>query len=111
MTETPGPKMSERDLYYEVTRICDQLELLWHHCADSRHCMGTPGLPDLIIAGPRGVIYAELKSADGETDADQDKWIWTLRRSTFPYPLMRMYIWTPADLESGEIRAQLLVLR
>jgi hypothetical protein len=94
--------MTERELVAEVTNLCDQLGLLWHHCRDTRPCRGPRGLPDLIITGPRGVIFAELKSEDGATSPDQDLWLWTLRKGGATIEL-----WRPADLESGIVRALL----
>ena len=72
--------MTEAELVIEVIKMCAQLGLLWHHCHEARTCLGPRGLPDLIITGPHGLIFAEIKSEDGETSPGQDLWIWTLDR-------------------------------
>lgn len=102
--------MSETELQKAVEEICDELGLLWHHCRDPRHCDGPRGFPDLTIAGPRGLILPELKSAGGDPTADQDLWGWTLTRASHPSngPGRRLWrLWRPADLESGRIRVEL----
>lgn len=73
--------VSEAELTSDVIGLADSLGLLWHHCPDSRRCKGNPGFPDLLVAGPRGLVLAELKSEHGETSADQDLWLWTLRQA------------------------------
>lgn len=95
--------MTELELLAAVVEQCGELGLLWHHCTDSRSCHGASGFPDLVIAGRRGVIFAELKSDIGETSAEQDLWLWTLARTSILYQL----VWRPADLETGRIRGQL----
>jgi hypothetical protein len=97
--------MTEPELVTEVTALCVRLRLMWHHCRDSRSCQGPRGLPDLIIAGPRGLIFAEIKSEDGETSPAQDLWIWTLDR--IGSLDMTPAVWRPADLSSGEIKLKL----
>jgi hypothetical protein len=94
--------VTEAQLLARVTFTLDELDLLWHHCPDSRRCQGRRGLPDLIIAGPRGVLFAELKDNGGETSANQDRWLLTLHGGSVPYA-----VWRPADWESGLIEAML----
>ena len=82
--------------------------LLVHHCPDSRRCTGQKGFPDLVIAGPGGILFAELKSEDGETSADQDLWGWTLSRGLgrLAHTILR-----PGDLRNGRIARELNRLR
>lgn len=98
--------MTEAELVAEVSKLCGQLGLLWHHCRDARCCRGPRGLPDLIVAGPRGVIFAELKSEDGDTSPDQDLWLWTVAKGK----RAGVELWRPRDLQSGIIRAVLEAL-
>lgn len=97
--------MTEAELVTEVIQLCKQLGLLWHHCREARTCRGPRGLPDLIIAGQHGLIFAELKSETGETSPEQDLWLWTLDR--IGSLDMVAHVWRPLDLESGEIRLKL----
>lgn len=100
--------MTETELQREVQALCDELGLLWHHCRDSRACDGPRGLPDLIVAGPRGVLFAELKSEDGDRSADQDLWGWTLTRAAEGESRRMNYrLWRPAHLASGLIATEL----
>lgn len=108
--------MTETELLHDVTRLAAAKGLLVHHCTDSRRCDGHRGFPDLVIAGPKGLIFAELKAAGGETSADQDLWLWMLheidnrcsceceRRCSLDA------VWCPADLESGRIEQALALL-
>lgn len=100
--------MTETELQDRVQTLCDELGLLWHHCRDSRACNGHKGLPDLIIAGPRGLLLIELKSEDGDRSADQDLWAWTLSKAAEGGTVRLDYqMWRPADLASGLIATEL----
>jgi len=81
-------------------------DLMWHHCPDSRGCSGTPGLPDFIIIGPRGIIWREAKPHPGELPrGGQVAWKYAVMAN-----LMNYDVWTPADVASGRVRAELLAL-
>lgn len=106
--------MTEADLLAEVTALCDRLGLLWHHDPDPHRfglrrirewfrARGRPGFPDLVIAGPGGYLFAELKSDDGDTSAEQDMWAFYLTRDE----ANRWTLWRPADCTSGRIRNEL----
>jgi hypothetical protein len=97
-------RAGEQSFLSQVTVLADSMGLLWHHCHDSRLCEGTPGFPDLVIAGPGGILFRELKSGTGETTPGQELWLWTLNGS------LRTSVWRPADLEAGIIRAELEAL-
>lgn len=94
--------MTEHELTGEVIKLCDELGLLYHHCPNSSRCQGPKGFPDLIILGRYGVIFAELKSEDGENSAEQDLWAWTVKRfDQGQIPLQVVYMqWRPHDLTS-----------
>lgn len=49
------------------------------------------GFPDLVLCRER-VIYAELKSADGEVTAEQHKWLTALSAAG-----QECYVWRPED--------------
>lgn len=77
--------------------------LVWHHCRDSRLCEGGSGLPDLIIAGPGGVLFAEVKPGT-----------WSMLRpqqTTWRHMLLASgayhVVWTQADVDNGKVRAGL----
>ena len=89
--------MTEAQLQAVILEACAWLKLLAYHTHDARR--SARGFPDLVIAGPRGVIFRELKSETGETSPEQDLWGWMLCRSGASWK-----VWRPADWYSGEIR-------
>lgn len=97
--------MRESELLSLVTDRADELGLLWHHCRDSRHCDGTRGFPDLLLAGPGGVLLAELKSDTGSSGPGQPRWRWSLAAVGVP-----AVTWWPRDWRSGAVSAALEVL-
>ena len=77
--------------------------LAWHHCADSRLCDGPSGLPDLIIVGRHGALFAEVKPHPGSTlRPGQTTWKHMILAAGH-----RHVIWTQADLDSGKVRSDL----
>lgn len=94
--------MTEAELRRLVQQECARLGLLTHYCPDSRRCEGPRGMPDLIIAGRRGILFAELKGPDGDTSADQDAWLYMLHLGGVPYVVRR-----PEDWDSRTIQARL----
>jgi hypothetical protein len=102
--------MSESDLLGYILARCRTLDLLVFHSTDPVRDIG-PGFPDLVIAGPRGVIFAELKSGQGVMSADQRAW-----RRALSYALNRpgsasqYELWSPTEWESGQIERQIIDL-
>ena len=92
--------MTEEELLGRVLELAGWLRLLAYHTHDSRR--SPAGFPDLVIAGPRGVIFAELKSGTGGYTAAQKRWRWMLQAGGASYRL-----WRPGDWASGQIEAQL----
>lgn len=97
-----APALTEEQLLGLVIQLCSKMGLLWKHDPDSRQVRSVRGFPDLVIAGPRGVIFRELKPASGQTSAHQDLWIWTLCKSG-----ASCEVWRPDDWHSGRIRETL----
>lgn len=83
--------LTEAQFQQQVTDLCDVLRLKWHHETDSRR--SKEGFPDLVIAGPRGVVFAELKTEKGKVTKAQQEWIETLERSG-----AFAYVWRPSQL-------------
>jgi hypothetical protein len=97
--------VTEAEFTRDVCGLADSLGLLWHHCPDSRRCKGNRGFPDLVVAGPGGLLLAELKMPGGETSAEQDLWGWTIYQA-----FSTIRLWTPAGLENGVIERELRML-
>lgn len=95
--------MTHDELLQLVTGYCDDMGLLWHHPPDSRR--ERAGWPDLVIAGPYGILFAELKSADGRVTKAQ------LRTGQQLLDWGHLWVkWYPADWHNGHIKATLLML-
>lgn len=93
--------MNENEFTRKVIGLAESYGLLVHHCYRSELCDGA-GLPDLIIAGPLGVIFAELKTATGQTDDAQDAWAKLLKsQESWTEPVY--FLWRPDDWVNGRI--------
>jgi hypothetical protein len=91
-------QLTEEQFQQQVTDLCDQLRLKWHHETDSRRT--TEGWLDLVICGPGGVIFAELKREKGSrTSKAQLAWIKALEEAG-----AEVYLWRPSDLEAIRVR-------
>lgn len=83
--------MTERDFQQRIVDYCRLLGLLCYHTYDSRRSV--KGFPDLVVVGPGGgLLFAELKSADGKVTADQQRWLDSLKGTA---ALVR--VWRPDD--------------
>lgn len=65
--------MNEAQWQQRITDTCDAMKLRWHHETDSRRSKS--GFPDLVIVGPMGLMFLELKSETGKVTADQREWM------------------------------------
>ncbi|NHI19925.1 VRR-NUC domain-containing protein [Phycicoccus endophyticus] len=70
--------------------MAQTLRCLTYHTHDSRR--SNPGSPDLVIAGRRGVLYRELKTATGRLSRAQDEWL-----STLVLAGANAAVWRPED--------------
>lgn len=96
-----GPvRMTEAHLERSVIQLCQWLGLLVYHTRDSRG--SNPGFPDLVIVGPRGVLFRELKSAAGKVTRPQSLWGDGLTEAGSSWA-----VWRPEHLLDGTIRAEL----
>lgn len=87
--------MTEAQWQGRVTGLCDVLRLKWHHETDSRKSKS--GFPDLVIAGPGGVIFVELKKQKGRVSAAQREWLMALTAAG-----ASAYVWRPSDWPVAE---------
>ena len=103
--------LSHAGLIAQFEQLAWDRGLYVHCCGDGRRCEG-PGLPDLIIAGPRGVIFREVKSAAAPALRDDQKaWLRMLglgKRGDLP-PVAR--VWRQDDLDSRDAERELDRLR
>jgi hypothetical protein len=84
---------TEAALQARILRLCQRLKLRWYHQYNGE-CALT-GFPDLIIVGPQGVLFWELKSPAGTLSEQQQLWADELKAR---------------DWVSGEVQHRLSVL-
>lgn len=91
---------SEKGFQNIVVAMAKRRGLLVYHTHDSRRSQ--PGFPDLVIVGPGGLIFRELKSPTGKATFDQMQWLQTLAATGADAGL-----WRPANLRDGLIEKTL----
>lgn len=96
--------MTEAELLASVLDLARLLGILAYHTHDSRRSQA--GFPDVVLAGDRGVIFAELKSETGRLNREQVAWRWQLEVSGQLYR-----IWKPHDWHSQAILRELKAIR
>jgi hypothetical protein len=93
----------EADYLAKVYDLCDHSGIKYHHCNDSRKCTATPGMPDLILVGPRRIIFREIKaSLNDRVRAEQSEWLWMLKAAG-----QDARVWTSEDLLYGRVAHEL----
>jgi len=65
--------VKESELQTKVIQTCNWYGLRYYHTFDSRH--SAAGFPDLVIVGPYGVLFVELKGTKGVLSPQQAAWI------------------------------------
>lgn len=76
--------------------------LVWHHCRHSQSCEGN-GLPDLLIIGPGAILWRECKPHAGARISPAQTW-WRYAIQAYGADWA---IWTPEDVTSGKMAADL----
>jgi hypothetical protein len=89
--------VTEKDLLQEIRLLVSQRHMLLFHCRDSRGSVGN-GFPDLVISGPRGTLFVELKNDTSSLTPDQRHWGSMLAKGGEQW-----MVWRPRDLQSGVI--------
>lgn len=100
MTEDTG-----RDSLLAVTRQAIRDLRLWAYHT-KRSDGSDKGFPDLVIIGPRGVRYRELKSEEGKVTTEQLDVIARLEAAA-----QDVDVWRPSDWYSGRIQNELAAIR
>ena len=99
MSEDCGPD----SLDAHVRKLMKDLGLLGYHTNDSRRSAG--GFPDWTIAGPRGVLFRELKKETGTVTRTQQEWLYALTAAGEDAK-----VWRPSDLLAGDIARELAAI-
>ena len=87
-----GAKDRERDFQAQVLRLAQSSGWACYHTHDSRKSQ--PGYPDLTMAKPGRLIFAELKTKTGKLTQDQAAWLNLLATTVTG---VEVYQWTPND--------------
>lgn len=93
--------MRERDFQRRITDLCNWLNLRWYHPNDSRR--DKPGFPDLVIVGPAGLLFAEVKTDTGVVRDEQTAWLFGLQLAG-----AEAHVWRPRDWPEVESRLRAL---
>jgi hypothetical protein len=93
--------VTEEELQARVIALAWRTGLLVFHSGIPWHDIGR-GFPDLVIIGPRGVLFAELKSAAGKLSAEQKEW-----RRGITGAGLQWRLWRPAHLNNGHVESEL----
>lgn len=91
---TPGPmqlRLSEAAWQRQVIDLARLHRWEVHHSADSRRAHA--GWPDLVLAGHRRVLFAELKTERGRLRPEQTRWLELLAAAG-----LEVALWRPRDL-------------
>lgn len=96
--------MSEPALQARIKAMCKTLGLLAYHTHDSRR--SDRGFPDLVIVGPHGLLFRELKQEAGKVEQVQADWLVALHQTG-----VGAGVWRPSCLLSGRIERELTAIR
>jgi hypothetical protein len=98
--------MTEAELQQAVTELAESLGLDVLHVRDvRRESKDWTGFPDLIIVGPAGILFREMKPSGGQLRGEQKRWQWRLREAG-----QDAGIWQPRHWNDGSIAAELATL-
>ena len=95
--------MSEREFEEQVRDACKKLGILRIHIYHARGT--TPGVPDDILIGPRGVMWRELKTMTGKVSPAQRAMGEALLAAGQDWG-----VWRPDSLLNGAIARELAAL-
>ena len=71
--------MTEAQYQKRITDLADWLGLRWFHSGSSRRD-SCAGFPDLVVVGPGGLVFIEVKSDRGTVRPEQTEWLDALGR-------------------------------
>jgi hypothetical protein len=88
-----------------VGQLADRAGVLWMYQPRSGRLIGHRGGPDMLLAGPGGVAFAEIKTGGNVLDPAQITWRDMLLAGNVPW-----HLWWPANLWDGTVGAEILRL-
>lgn len=96
--------MTEAELNTHVRTMIAMRHLFGYHVRNS--IGSSSGWPDWVIVGPRGILFRELKSENGQCSREQRMVADKLRGAGQDWD-----VWRPSDLMSGIIAKELEGIR
>lgn len=91
MTGGLAPGLSEAVFQTRVVELARWLRLRVFHSGDSRRDL-CAGFPDLVIVGPEGTVFVELKTNTGRVRPEQTTWLHALEHAG-----QNTFVWRPRD--------------
>lgn len=95
--------VTEQELYERVTDRIAFYRLGHYHSHTARR--DEAGWPDLVVWGPGGLLFRELKSAEGRQSRAQVRVMRSLRAAGANFA-----IWRPAEWEAGVVDHELRLI-
>lgn len=95
---TAGVVETEKSFQAALVDLARRYQWRVYHPFDSRRSVA--GFPDLTLARPGELIFAEVKTAAGRVSAVQQQWLDLLRTM----PGIEVYVWRPDDFPAIEAR-------
>jgi hypothetical protein len=95
--------MSEAELEEHIRKLCTDLGTVRFHVRDSRGM--TPGFPDDLLVGSRGLLWRECKTQKGKLTAAQAEVGQALTGLGYDWA-----VWRPSDLLSGQVARELTAI-
>lgn len=92
-----------RVILKDITALAPAGDVLGYHTYFSK--ASNAGFPDWVFAGPRGVLFRELKTARGRLSIAQVMWRRVLRQAGADVD-----VWRPEDLASGRVAKELAAI-
>lgn len=87
---------TEEQLQRAIIDLARYLGLEAYHTYDSRR--SERGFPDLVLVGPRGIVFAELKTMIGSMRPDQTRW-----RNAIVAAGGEFHVWRPVQWSDGTV--------
>lgn len=85
----------------QIGQLADELGVRWVYYPRTVQLRGHRGAPDVLLAGPGGVAFAEVKTGTG-LEPDQAVW-----RDVLQAAGARWHLWQPVSLWDGSVRGEL----
>lgn len=101
-----GNQVTHDDIVAEIQSQAEDAGIFSHYCKSTIRCCGTPGMPDIFLAGMRGTVWLEVKTSGDRLKSGQISWKYMLQSS-----MQRYYVIGADELEDGSLAGILELIR